>query len=823
MSILKLYGGKVLLDTNTNSYTVSTGISTPDLNTLLNQAAPGAVFNFGAGTYHLTEGLRVMRGDITFHGAGEGKTIFEADFSAPGSTITFTGRTTSTTQLTQGGELGSHRIAVADATGLKVGDMLQINQINDPAFINQALPQALHDDIYMKADVKAGFEANTGLYSNVASEYFMQKYALRETLTEITKIEGNVITLRDGLAYAMTAGTASVNRVEAANNLHISGFTLNTNLGVAQPGLLQNDLPLWENTDSLRLTFTDNTDLHNVSILNSASSGLTARSVYHANVHDVTIIGSHNKGAGANGYGLNLAGSQQSSYDNMTIMDTRHAVLFSSWGAEVNNIVHVLETNRDINFHGSPDYGNVVTVDKSVLNYYGQGGTGYGTVSTFGIMHPFTDISANSTSFTYAIGYMQPDVIHGSDHGSYLRGGYGSDTLIGGAGNDVIIGDSHNDNLTGGGGADLFVFNNEQATWLGTDTISDFNKSEGDKLVFFNIDKTIAESQLHITGSGNDTLVYVDGLNGKALLKNVDYHTITRSDIILNSKSYSENPADYGHQNNVVSSNLSLPAPAQPEFIPADSKVFSASAKAEVFNGDTGTDTVTAWNSALVGDKYNFGLSTDTLKIIGDSAWLTLDKMATVSGLDIIDTRSTHEVGKIQVNDALVAQSDSHNLTLQNGTGLIKCLSAGIVDPSTCLTVESQGDITLADKVDNTIHLSVNNAGAVFGGTGNDTIYLGSAADNITGGLGADHFVFSLNLAGAVDHIFDYNAAQGDMLDFAKLIALVPEGHEAAEYLSLREVSPTQLEVYFDTDGANTQHGAELLAVVMQADTTHVA
>jgi surface adhesion protein len=71
------------------------------------------------------------------------------------------------------------------------------------------------------------------------------------------------------------------------------------------------------------------------------------------------------------------------------------------------------------------------------------------------------------------------DKLIGGDGDDILFGQGGNDTLEGGKGNDILIGGSGDDTLTGGAGADTFV-------WLkgdtGTDTITDFKHSEGDKL-----------------------------------------------------------------------------------------------------------------------------------------------------------------------------------------------------------------------------------------------------------------------------------------------------------------------------------------------------
>lgn len=56
-------------------------------------------------------------------------------------------------------------------------------------------------------------------------------------------------------------------------------------------------------------------------------------------------------------------------------------------------------------------------------------------------------------------------------------GGVGNDSLTGGYGNDYLQGDEGDDTLIGGAGADIFVVGG-----AGTDTIVDFNFSEGDKI-----------------------------------------------------------------------------------------------------------------------------------------------------------------------------------------------------------------------------------------------------------------------------------------------------------------------------------------------------
>jgi len=89
------------------------------------------------------------------------------------------------------------------------------------------------------------------------------------------------------------------------------------------------------------------------------------------------------------------------------------------------------------------------------------------------------------------VGYGGNDSLTGSAGSDTLLGGDGSDTLAGAAGADILIGGYGNDNLTGGTGADQFRFAGGNVTnptglgtsQLGVDLITDFNSTEGDKIV----------------------------------------------------------------------------------------------------------------------------------------------------------------------------------------------------------------------------------------------------------------------------------------------------------------------------------------------------
>ncbi len=76
------------------------------------------------------------------------------------------------------------------------------------------------------------------------------------------------------------------------------------------------------------------------------------------------------------------------------------------------------------------------------------------------------------------------DTLQGGNGADRLLGGKGADQLLGGAGADKLAGGAGQDQLTGGNGADRFIFTRKSDSPAGRhiDTITDFNRTEGDKI-----------------------------------------------------------------------------------------------------------------------------------------------------------------------------------------------------------------------------------------------------------------------------------------------------------------------------------------------------
>ena len=82
------------------------------------------------------------------------------------------------------------------------------------------------------------------------------------------------------------------------------------------------------------------------------------------------------------------------------------------------------------------------------------------------------------------IGNKVPNLLVGAGGDDELRGANGNDILSGGDGDDLLRGQRGNDTLSGGPGADHFRFDTIISDGINIDTITDFNRSENDFIVF---------------------------------------------------------------------------------------------------------------------------------------------------------------------------------------------------------------------------------------------------------------------------------------------------------------------------------------------------
>jgi Ca2+-binding RTX toxin-like protein len=133
------------------------------------------------------------------------------------------------------------------------------------------------------------------------------------------------------------------------------------------------------------------------------------------------------------------------------------------------------------------------------------------------------------------------DLLTADGNANVLRGGGGDDQLFGLAGNDTLVGGKGEDTLQGDKGIDTFAFTsvNESSAnpEIGFDTITDFSRSDGDRINLAAIDADpsdpdndaftfagasgagegsggVGVGQLEFFSSGTETFVYADTAGG---------------------------------------------------------------------------------------------------------------------------------------------------------------------------------------------------------------------------------------------------------------------------------------------------------------------
>ena len=126
------------------------------------------------------------------------------------------------------------------------------------------------------------------------------------------------------------------------------------------------------------------------------------------------------------------------------------------------------------------------------------------------------------------------DTFYGSKGDDTLYGGAGDDELRGNKGDDTLSGGAGDDTLTGGKGADIFVLNTDAT---GTDTITDFNANDGDKIRVETFAGTMPRTVEAFLAAANLRVVKghisVDGLNSTTDKASKQNTAIYKGDTLL--------------------------------------------------------------------------------------------------------------------------------------------------------------------------------------------------------------------------------------------------------------------------------------------------
>ena len=500
---------------------VAPGTTAAALNDIIKGAGVGATIILDNGNHVFDRAIVILNDGVTLKGQSESGTIITFAYPAGtgGNGIEVNGGAktyldVASTDIAK----GATSITMADTHGLHAGDTIWVGQANDAAYL------AAHGWSGIDPVKSAG-------------------NPFREAIVEVDHVEGSTVYLKSAVQFDMTAGLAKVYAIDLVQNVTLSDFTVTTNLGNPNDFNFINAHPEFDNAAAVRLDGTQHATLAHITVLDAASLAFDVRTSLNAAADDLFADGTHNKGTDGNGYGLQIYETFDSSFTNLEIFNMRHSVLFSAWDAEANNYVHVTDTNRDINFHGSEDVSNTVIVDRSHMSYDQSQNTGGGNgfwpiVGDGGTVHAKTDIFGfNTVKFADAIGSDAADVIYGTDTGAYLNGRNGQDTLIGGAGDDILVGGTNKDTMTGGGGFDTFLFRQGD----NYDTIKDFAVGAGgDKIVISGAATVDDFADLLITQVGaNVTVRY--GANSTITLEN---HTV--AEIGAQSFAFDPSGSQYG-------------------------------------------------------------------------------------------------------------------------------------------------------------------------------------------------------------------------------------------------------------------------------------
>ncbi|MEP4149655.1 MAG: hypothetical protein ABJL73_00025, partial [Lentilitoribacter sp.] len=327
---------------------VSDSISLDELNSIIAEAPIGADIILENGIYNFTDSLVINRGDINISGQSEEGVIlnFDLDNSDNTDAIIIGERSYEKpiASVSSGSEINDSSLSVDDTSAFSIGDVIYVQQENT------------HEYLTSKGDTEY-------------NESLADRLPFRETMAKVIDIQGDKLILEGQVGQEFDPGLATVKKVDAISDVSLNNLTVQYDFSQEiQHNNFDNMLTGYEDAKTIAVYEAMDLDISSISILNSASHGLYIRSSLDVNVDGLFVNGHHNKAAG-NGYGLEISEVFGSNFTNLELFNSRHAFAFSSWHAENYNYVHILETNRDVNFHGSFDHSNNVVVDKAVLEY----------------------------------------------------------------------------------------------------------------------------------------------------------------------------------------------------------------------------------------------------------------------------------------------------------------------------------------------------------------------------------------------------------------------------------------------------------------------
>lgn len=693
---------------------IDAGTNAQALQKIIDDASPGSVIRLEEGTYRFDRTVEIDRDDISVEGAGSDKTTIITDFASgkEGSAFHIHGDgLTGNFTLDQHVAEGSKTLVLDGGHDFSAGDFVWLERPNTEQF-----------------------------FEEIGDTSWEKDKPLRTSIARITDVDGDTLTLENGIHFDYDVSDAVVRKLEMAENVGLGGFTIESTLGKSDPGDFSNNendyyrIPTIDVDGSYKARFDD------ISIYESGSSAFQFKKTLAMTADELYAEGAHNKGSGGNGYAYELKEVYESSLTNLEDHGMRHSLLFASWYSAANNTAHIKYTDRDINFHGGRDHGNTVTVDVShrIAEYdnmsasvtYNSEGAHYGAP---------TDANANQLSFANVFGSKRNDTVRGNDDGSYLDGQGAHDTLYGGNGADTLIGGDGRDHLHGGAGVDVAKFS------------GNFEDYE-----FTLLDGNILE---------------VDGTDGRDQLYDVEWLEFsdgTRISTALFGIEPSEDPGD-------------VPPPA-PEPDPISPPVVEDPIIDDPLGGDVTIPPVTSPPATespatlLEGTDGNdtFLVDDPLIEIAGGGGW---DRVEASVSYELAE--NTEMLTLIGDDDIDATGNDDRNV-LRGNTG------------DNVLKGEGGDDELWAREGDDRLYGGSGND-VLYGQDGDDILMGGGGADRMEGGSGADTFRFDGvqdSKPGDRDEITDFNSSEGDRFDFSRFDGDEnDDGRQSLRYIGEQEFS----------------------------------
>lgn len=406
-----------------------------DLQSIINTSPVGTTIRLAAGTYVFDQTVSIDRSGISLVGAGSAKTTIIADpalGSAPAIQIGHALHrpiVEADYALSAHAQAGDTSVLLEPGHGARVGDYLYLTQENTAEY-----------------------------FAEIGDSEWQQDKNLRTVLAKVVTVEGAMVEIDTTLPFDFDPAITIVEQRTIIENNTLGGFAIQGGWGASDPSDFSNTEPTALGNTMVMVGGTGGVTLTDITITDAASHGLTVGNSTQLIADGISVDGAANKGVSGSGYGLWIRDVYDSTFRDLEITDMRHAVVFASYTSAAGNDVHILHTNRDVNFHGGRDQGNVVTVDSSVrtgveANFlaptvFVNGGTSYGAP---------TDPLANEITFKFVAGTIRSETVASGDFGGEFHLEGGPDTAITGAGDDHVTLGTGNDTAFASVGVDTLI------------------------------------------------------------------------------------------------------------------------------------------------------------------------------------------------------------------------------------------------------------------------------------------------------------------------------------------------------------------------------